>query len=73
MNVGHSLGREVHREGVQGEEVQGERDRKLWDTPLIPALHGDKTMKYSISVQNQASVGMLTIIKNGLGAPTSLT
>lgn len=68
MNVGHSLGRKVLREGVQGE-----RDRQLWDTPLIPALHGDKTMKYSISVQNQASVGMLTIIKNGLGAPTSLT
>lgn len=57
----------------EGREVQEERDRQLWDTPLIPALHGDKTMKYSISMQNQASVGMLTIIKNGLVAPTSLT
>lgn len=57
MNVGYSLG------GGRGKRCRRKRDRQLWDTPLILALHGDKTMKYSISMQNQASVGMLTIIK----------
>lgn len=63
---GNSLG-----EGGPGGRGRG-RGRQLCDAPLVSAVLGDQTMKYPVSTQSQASVGMLTLIKMGSELPHHL-